>query len=97
MSCELVEDNMGSSNENIDNEVLAQLKQNNQIPLIETLDNLGCTHSDIVMLLVEYQVMSEQDDDEVFDQWYDALCDDKLKVLKAFEILRAQFERTVNG
>ncbi|CCQ10935.1 putative orphan protein [Pseudoalteromonas luteoviolacea B = ATCC 29581] len=84
---------MGSSDKQIDNAVLSQLKQNNKLPLISSLDELGCTHSDIVILLVEYQVMTEQDD-ELFDAWYDSLCEDKLKVLKAFEILRAQYEQT---
>lgn len=94
MSCRSAEENMGSSEKNIDNQVLSQLKQNSST-VVELLDQLSCTHSDIVKLLVEYQVMSEQDDDQ-FDNWYDALCDDKLKVLKAFEILRAQLERSLS-
>lgn len=94
MYCTDAEENMGSSEKNIDNQVLSHLKQTTS-SVFELLDQLSCTHSDIVKLLVEYQVMSEQDD-EHFDDWYDALCDDKLKVLKAFEILRAQLERKLS-
>ncbi len=94
MSCRSAEENMGSSEKNIDNQVLSQLKQNSST-VVELLDQLSCTHSDIVKLLVEYQVMTEQEDEQ-FDEWYDGLCEDKLKVLKVFEILRAQLERKLS-
>ncbi|MFC3033839.1 hypothetical protein ACFOEE_15055 [Pseudoalteromonas fenneropenaei] len=87
---------MANFDEKLDTQVLGELQRGLHPDLIAKLDALSCTHSDLVQLLVEYQVMSEQEDDEKFDTWYDGLCADKLTVLKAFEIFRTQLERRIN-
>ncbi|MBQ4847307.1 hypothetical protein J8L98_00715 [Pseudoalteromonas sp. MMG013] len=80
-------------NEQLDNTVIATLKNKDHSALSEQLDSLSCTHTDIIELLSQYQVLSEQDDDEKFDTWYDALCKEQLAVLKAFEVMRAHYEQ----
>ncbi|KAF7764550.1 hypothetical protein PCIT_b0584 [Pseudoalteromonas citrea] len=85
---------MTQENGQLDNSVIATLKNKDHSALSEQLDSLSCTHTDIIELLAEYQVLSEQDDDEKFDTWYDALCKEQLTVLKAFEIMRAHYEQS---
>lgn len=82
---------MENDNTHLDNTVIATLKNKDHSILSEQMDTLTCTHSDIIELLAEYIVLSDKDD-ESFDQWYDGLCPDKLKVLKGFEIIRAHLE-----
>jgi len=82
---------MEELNNNLDNTVIDSLKNKDHSNINKQLDKLSCSHSDIIELLAEYVVLTEKEDD-VFDQWYDALCDDKLKVLKAFEIIRSHLE-----
>jgi hypothetical protein len=36
--------------------------------------------------------LSEQDNDELFDDWYDNLSKEQLTVLKVFEVYRGQYE-----
>lgn len=92
------EDNtVSEESQQLDNSVIAQLQNEDHSSLAQQLDELTCEHSDIVELLAQYQVLSEQDDDEKFDSWYDGLCEDKLRVLKGFEIFRAHFERLVSA
>ncbi|WP_419149627.1 hypothetical protein [Pseudoalteromonas 'SMAR'] len=78
----------------LDNSILAKLQSNDDSALQQELDSLSCNHSDIVTLLAQYQTLSEQDD-ELFDAWYDSLCPDQLKVLKAFEIIRSHLEQQI--
>ncbi|TLX48261.1 hypothetical protein C1E24_05540 [Pseudoalteromonas phenolica] len=82
---------MEELNNNLDNTVIDSLKNKDHSGINKQLDQLSCSHSDIIELLAEYVVLAEQDD-ESFDAWYDGLCEDKLKVLKAFEIMRAHLE-----
>jgi hypothetical protein len=82
---------MEELNNNLDNTVIYSLKNKDHSGINKQLDELSCTHSDIIQLLAEYVVLAEQDDDS-FDAWYDGLCKDKLIVLKAFEIMRAHLE-----
>ncbi|BBN83388.1 hypothetical protein PA25_33730 [Pseudoalteromonas sp. A25] len=84
---------MTEQNQQLDNSVIATLKNKDHSSLNEKLDGLACTHSDIIELLAQYQALSEQDDDEKFDNWYDELCQSQLDVLKAFEVMRAHFEQ----
>ncbi|MBD1583091.1 hypothetical protein [Pseudoalteromonas sp. S16_S37] len=84
---------MTEQNQQLDNSVIATLKNKDHSSLTEKLDGLACTHSDIIELLAQYQALSEQDDDEKFDNWYDELCQSQLDVLKAFEVMRAHFEQ----
>ncbi|MDK1287848.1 hypothetical protein [Pseudoalteromonas umbrosa] len=89
---------MSEESQQLDNSVIAELQNRDHSSLAQQLDELTCEHSDIIELLAQYQVLSEQDDDDKFDTWYDGLCEDKMKVLKGFEIYRAHYEQleTVN-
>ncbi|KZN58404.1 hypothetical protein [Pseudoalteromonas luteoviolacea] len=85
---------MTEESQQLDNGVIAELQNKDHSSLAQQLDGLTCDHSDIVELLAQYQVLSEQDDDQKFDNWYDNLCEDQLRVLKSFEIYRAHYEGT---
>ncbi|KZN39106.1 hypothetical protein [Pseudoalteromonas luteoviolacea] len=78
----------------LDNGVIAELQNKDHSSLAQQLNGLTCDHSDIVELLAQYLVLSEQDDDQKFDDWYDGLCEDQQLVLKGFEIIRAHYENT---
>ncbi|WP_440056647.1 hypothetical protein ACSLBF_21285 (plasmid) [Pseudoalteromonas sp. T1lg65] len=78
----------------LDNTILAKLHSRDDSALLKEIDDISCTNSDIVMLLAQYQTLSEQDD-ELFDAWYDSLCEAQLRVLKAFEILRSHLEQRI--
>ncbi|MCF2856048.1 hypothetical protein L1286_01065 [Pseudoalteromonas sp. SMS1] len=78
----------------LDNGVIAELQNKDHSSLAQQLNGLTCDHSDIVELLAHYLVLSEQDDDQKFDDWYDNLCEDQQLVLKGFEIIRAHYENT---
>ncbi|OHU85375.1 MULTISPECIES: hypothetical protein [Pseudoalteromonas] len=84
---------MTEQNQQLDNSVIATLKNKDHSALSEKLDALACTHTDIIELLAQYQALSDQDDDERFDAWYDELCKPQLEVLKAFEVMRAHFDQ----
>lgn len=84
---------MTQDTDQLDNSVIATLKNKDHSAISEELDALSCTHTDIIELLAQYQALSDQDDDECFDSWYDALCKEQLAVLKAFEVMRAHFEQ----
>ncbi|CAH9062490.1 hypothetical protein PSECIP111951_03648 [Pseudoalteromonas holothuriae] len=84
---------MTEQNLQLDNSVIATLKNKDHSALSEKLDSMACTHTDIIELLAQYQALSEQEDDERFDNWYDGLCKSQLDVLKAFEVMRAHFEQ----
>jgi ADP-dependent phosphofructokinase/glucokinase len=85
---------MTQDNDRLDDSVIATLKNKDHSALSKQLDNISCTHTDIIELLAEYQVLSEQEDDDKFDNWYDSLCKEQLNVLKAFEIMRAHYEQS---
>ncbi len=84
---------MMDKTQQLDNSVIAELQNKDHSEQLKHLDNLSCTHGDIIELLAQYLALSEQDDDSQFDAWYDALCQDQLRVLKAFEIFRAHYEQ----
>jgi hypothetical protein len=83
---------MEEHNEQLDNSVVESLKNKDHSHLNTQLNSLACTHADIIELLAEYQSLSEQDNDDLFDAWYDGLCKEQLVVLKAFEVMRTHFD-----
>ena len=75
----------------IDQGVMETLRSRDHSVLAQQIDPLSCTHNDIVELLAQYLALSEQDDD-VFDTWFDGLNKAQHTVLKVFEVYRGQFE-----
>lgn len=75
----------------IDQGVMETLRSRDHSVLAQQIDPLSCTHNDIVELLAQYLALSEQDDD-VFDAWFDGLNKAQHTVLKVFEVYRGQFE-----
>lgn len=76
----------------IDQGVMETLRSRDHSVLAQQIDPLSCTHNDIVELLAQYLALSEQDDDDVFDAWFDGLNKAQHTVLKVFEVYRGQFE-----
>lgn len=76
----------------IDQSVMDTLRSKDNSLLAQQIDPLSCTHNDIVELLAQYLALSEQDDDDLFDAWFDGLNKAQHTVLKVFEVYRGQFE-----
>lgn len=77
----------------IDQGVMETLRTRDHSILAQQIDPLSCTHNDIVELLAQYLALSEQDDDDVFDKWFDGLNKAQHTVLKVFEVYRGQYEQ----
>lgn len=75
----------------IDQGVMQTLRERDHSILSEQINPINCTHNDIVELLAQYMALSEQDD-ELFDDWFDNLTKEQHTVLKIFEIYRGQYE-----
>ena len=71
--------------EQIDQGVMETLRERDH-------STLACNHNDIVELLARYMALSEQEDDELFDTWFDNLTKEQHTVLKVFEVYRGQYE-----
>ncbi|MGO2011713.1 MAG: hypothetical protein ACTJH9_14405 [Pseudoalteromonas sp.] len=78
--------------EQIDQDVMDTLRSKDHSTLAKQIDPLSCTHNDIVELLAHYIALSEQDNDELFDNWFDNLSKEQHTVLKTFEVYRGQYE-----
>ncbi|KTF16736.1 hypothetical protein [Pseudoalteromonas sp. H105] len=76
----------------IDQGVMDTLRSRDNSLLAQQIDPLSCTHNDIVELLAQYLALSDQDDDDLFDAWFDGLNKAQHTVLKVFEVYRGQFE-----
>ncbi|MCK8136704.1 MULTISPECIES: hypothetical protein [unclassified Pseudoalteromonas] len=76
----------------IDQGVMDTLRERDHSVLAKQVDSLACTHNDIIELLAHYLALSEQDDDELFDDWFDSLSKEQHTVLKVFEVYRGQYE-----
>ncbi len=76
----------------IDQNVMTTLRTKDHSILAQQVEGLGCSHNDIIELLAHYLALSEQDDDERFDNWFDSLTKAQHKVLKIFEVYRGQYE-----
>jgi hypothetical protein len=76
----------------IDQGVMDTLRSKDNSLLAQQIDPLSCTHNDIVELLAQYLALSDQDDDDLFDAWFDGLNKAQHTVLKVFEVYRGQFE-----
>jgi len=76
----------------IDQGVMDTLKERDHSVLAQQVNPLTCTHNDIIELLAQYMALSEQDNDDLFDHWFDNLTKEQHTVLKVFEEYRGQYE-----
>lgn len=76
----------------IDQGVMDTLKERDHSVLAQQVNPLTCTHNDIIELLAQYIALSEQDNDDLFDHWFDNLTKEQHTVLKVFEVYRGQYE-----
>ncbi|ALS35025.1 MULTISPECIES: hypothetical protein [Pseudoalteromonas] len=76
----------------IDQGVMDTLKERDHSVLAQQVNPLTCTHNDIIELLAQYMALSEQDNDDLFDHWFDNLTKEQHTVLKVFEVYRGQYE-----
>gem|GEM_PF-366148 len=87
-----MEVNDKTSREELDQNVMNTLRDKDHSVLANHVDTLSCTHNDIIELLAQYLALSEQDDDERFDTWFDNLSKEQHTVVKTFEVYRGQYE-----
>lgn len=76
----------------IDQSVMDTLRTKDHSIMAQKIDPLSCSHNDIVELLAHYIALSEQDNDDLFDTWFDNLSKEQHTVLKTFEVYRGQYE-----
>lgn len=76
----------------IDQQVMDTLRERDHSVLAKQVDSLMHSHNDIIELLAHYLALSEQEDDELFDDWFDNLSKEQHTVLKVFEVYRGQYE-----
>ncbi|MBO7925001.1 hypothetical protein J5X91_01810 [Pseudoalteromonas sp. K222D] len=76
----------------IDQGVMDTLKERDHSVLAQQVNPLTCTHNDIIELLAQYMALSEQDNDDLFDHWFDNLTKEQHTLLKVFEVYRGQYE-----
>ncbi|WP_372761561.1 hypothetical protein [Pseudoalteromonas sp.] len=76
----------------IDQGVMDTLRERDHSVLAQQVNPLTCTHNDIIELLAHYMALSEQDNDDLFDDWFDNLSKAQHTVLKVFEVYRGQYE-----
>ena len=89
---ETTQEHTTEQRQEIDQGVMETLRTRDHSVLAQQIDPLSCTHNDSVELLAQYLALSEQDDDDVFDTWFDGLNKAQHTVLKVFEVYRGQFE-----
>lgn len=78
--------------EELDQNVMNTLRDKDHSTLANQVDTLLCSHNDIIELLAQYLALSEQDDDERFDNWFDNLSKEQHTVVKTFEVYRGHYE-----
>ncbi|TMO43966.1 MULTISPECIES: hypothetical protein [unclassified Pseudoalteromonas] len=78
--------------EELDQNVMNTLRDKDHSTLANQVDTLQCSHNDIIELLAQYLALSEQDDDERFDHWFDNLSKEQHTVVKTFEVYRGHYE-----
>lgn len=78
--------------EQIDQGVMEILRERDHSALAQQVNPLSCNHNDIIELLAHYIALSEQNNDELFDHWFDDLSKEQHTVLKVFEVYRGQYE-----
>lgn len=78
--------------EQIDQGVMEILRERDHSALAQQVNPLSCNHNDIIELLAHYIALSEQNNDELFDHWFDNLSKEQHTVLKIFEVYRGQYE-----
>ena len=83
---EQIPDITNDQGQQIDQTVMDTLRSKDNSLLAQQIDPLSCTHNDIVELLAQYLALSDQDDDDLFDTWFDGLNKAQHTVLKVFEV-----------
>jgi|TARA_B100001059_G_C17838245_1_gene589798 hypothetical protein len=78
--------------EQLDQNVMNTLRDKDHSTLAHRVDTLLFSHNDIIELLAQYLALSEQEDDERFDTWFDNLTKEQHTVVKTFEVYRGQYE-----
>ena len=78
--------------EQIDQGVMEILRERDHSALAQQVNPLSCNHNDIIELLAHYIALSEQNNDELFDHWFDNLSKEQHTVLEVFEVYRGQYE-----
>jgi hypothetical protein len=78
--------------EQIDQGVMETIRERDNSTLSQQVNPLTSNHNDIVELLARYMALSEQEEDELFDDWFDNLTKEQHTVLKVFEVYRGQYE-----
>jgi len=89
---EHIQQSTDEQSQQIDQSVMDTLRSKDNSLLAQQIDPLSCSHNDIVQLLAQYLALSDQDDDDLFDAWFDGLTKAQHTVLKVFEVYRGQFE-----
>ena len=89
---EQIQQNKDEPSEQIDQSVMDTLRSKDHSILAKKIDPLNCSHNDIVELLAHYIALSEQDNDDLFDTWFDNLNTEQHTILKTFEVYRGQYE-----
>ncbi|MFM9816234.1 hypothetical protein ACKI16_48115, partial [Streptomyces scabiei] len=70
---EYIQQSTDEQSQQIDQSVMDTLRSKDNSLLAQQIDPLSCTHNDIVELLAQYLALSDQDDDDLFDTWFDGL------------------------
>ncbi|PAJ76115.1 hypothetical protein CJF42_01115 [Pseudoalteromonas sp. NBT06-2] len=65
-----------------------------KLDIFEKLEQQNLKLTKVISLLAQYQSISENDDDDIADNWLDSLSDIDRQVLKAFEIARGRYEQS---
>jgi len=65
-----------------------------KLDIFEKLEKQNLKLTKVISLLAQYQSISENDDDDIADNWLDSLSDIDRQVLKAFEIARGRYEQS---
>ncbi|WP_404343851.1 hypothetical protein [Pseudoalteromonas mariniglutinosa] len=76
----------------IDQTVMTTLRTKDHSALAVQVDALNLTQNSIIELLAYYMVLSEQDNDDRFDNWFDGLSKEQHIILKTFEVYRGHYE-----
>ena len=81
-------------NTNLSRECLSAIESHDvKLDIFEKLEKQNLKLTQVISLLAQYQSISENDDDDIADNWLDNLSDIDRQILKAFEIARGRYEQ----
>lgn len=81
-------------NTELSRECLAAIESHDvKLDIFEELEKQNLNLTKVISLLAQYQSISENDDDDIADNWLDSLSDIDRQILKAFEIARGRYEQ----